>query len=73
MRQYRFTWECPRCDKQSETIGDSAVRVVHCGDCLMERTEIISMRFMKAKLLPPEPMVNFKIVGPDGEPIEGES
>lgn len=72
MTQYRFTWDCPRCDKRAETFGIAPTRV-HCGDCLMDRTEVVLMRIKNVEPLPDEPMVNIKVVGPNGEPIEGES
>jgi hypothetical protein len=69
--QYRIQLFCPRCDKTGETVGTLIPPPrVHCGDCLMDHTEIVEMKILGAEQLPDEPMVNLRIVGPNGEPLE---
>lgn len=48
---YKFFLVCPRCDKESETVQDSYIPapVVHCGDCLMDRTEVVRMKVVVAE------------------------
>jgi len=44
--QYRFKAECPRCNSiEREVVADRIAPppVVHCGDCLMDRTEVVRM------------------------------
>lgn len=42
--RYHFGLACPRCGKESETVQDNLMPPhVNCGDCLMERVEIVEM------------------------------
>lgn len=68
--QYRIQLICPRCDKTHEHVGYllPAPRI-HCGDCLMNHVEIVTMTITSAEQLPDEPMVSLKIVGPNGEEV----
>ena len=69
--QYRIQLFCPRCDKTAEAIGYLIPPLrMHCGDCLMDYVEIVEMKMSGAEQLPDEPMVELKIVGPHGEPID---
>ena len=69
--QYRIQLFCPRCEKIAETVGYLiGPPRMQCGDCLMNHVEIIEMKVLNAEQLPEEPMVNLKIVGPNGEPLE---
>jgi hypothetical protein len=51
---YRFFLICPRCDKESETVSDVYWQNprVRCGDCLMDRVEIVEMKVVKCEQLP---------------------
>lgn len=71
---YQITWDCPRCNKRAESFSQIIIPppTLHCGDCLMDRTEVVRMRILSVDNVPPEPMVNIKVVDPDGEKIEGE-
>ena len=69
--QYRIQLFCPRCDKTHETVGYLIPPPrLQCGDCLMNHAEIVEMKISSAEQLPDEPMVNLRIVGPSGEPLE---
>ena len=46
--RYRFELECPVCNKKSETTSDRLQQPrVKCGDCLMERVEVVEMTVLK--------------------------
>ena len=49
--RYRLHLVCPRCDKESETIVDRIIPNprINCGDCLMERTEVVEMKIISAE------------------------
>jgi hypothetical protein len=51
--QYRFELVCPACNRQAEMIGDKRVPppVLNCGNCLMERVEVVEMRVRSAEVL----------------------
>lgn len=68
---YRIQWFCPVCDKPHETIGHLIPRPrLDCGDCLMRPPhQIVEMTIESAEQLPDEPMVNIKVVGPNGEEL----
>ena len=49
---YRIHLWCPKCNKESETIGMMVPPPrVKCGDCLMEHTEVVEMRVIAAEQL----------------------
>jgi hypothetical protein len=54
MTTYRFDLICPACNKQSETVGDKRVPPpgVYCGDCLMDRVEIVEMKVLRVEVQP---------------------
>ena len=47
---FRFHLLCPRCNKKSETIG-MTFPTVKCGDCLIERVEMVEMKVLLAERL----------------------
>lgn len=70
-KTYRIEMSCPRCGKTYETIKPLIPPPhVNCGDCLMERVEIVALTVDYAEQMPDEPMVNLRIFGPNGEKIE---
>ena len=49
---YRIHLVCPRCNKESETIGMMIPAPdVKCGDCLIERVEVVRMKVYAAEQL----------------------
>lgn len=71
MKTYRIEMSCPRCGDRYETVRPMIPRPhVTCGACLMERVEIVEMTIEFAEQMADEPMVNLRIVGPNGEEIE---
>jgi ribosomal protein S27AE len=54
MTRYLFDLVCPYCGKGAVTTDDKRVPPprVQCGDCLMERTEIVEMKAVRVKELP---------------------
>jgi transposase-like protein len=49
--QYRFTLVCPSCGKTSETVADNRNNPrLKCGDCLMDRTEVVEMKIAKVEI-----------------------
>lgn len=45
-KRFLFRAVCPRCDKiDDHVLADrlDPLPVVHCGDCLMDRTEVVRM------------------------------
>lgn len=49
---YRIQLVCPRCGKTSETIGLMIPKPrVKCGDCLMDRVEVVEMLIEAAEQL----------------------
>jgi hypothetical protein len=53
-RRYRFELVCPRCGKIGKTISDKRIPppTVNCGDCLMERAEIVAFKVIRAEERP---------------------
>ena len=49
---YRLHLFCPKCNKESEHIGmvDPAPKI-NCGDCLIERVEVVEMKVYAAEQL----------------------
>jgi hypothetical protein len=47
--KYWFALRCPVCGKDSETVGGAVPPIVNCGDCLMERVEIVAMEVIGAE------------------------
>lgn len=47
--RYHFDLVCPRCDKASTTVAAKRIPPPHvnCGDCLMDRVEIIEMKVVR--------------------------
>lgn len=52
-RRYRFYLSCPGCGAGSETECDQRepAPVVNCGDCLMDRTEIVAFKVVGVEVL----------------------
>jgi hypothetical protein len=52
---YRFHLVCPICNKESETTSDKLVPTPHvnCGDCLMERIEVVEMKVVAVREIAP--------------------
>ena len=49
---YRIHLWCPKCKKESETVGMMIpAPKVNCGDCLVERVEVVEMRVFAAEQL----------------------
>ena len=46
MTRYRFQLICPKCGKTSDTVqaDHSPAPTVKCGDCLMDRVEVVGMQ-----------------------------
>ena len=49
---YRIWVACPKCKKQSQIVGYMIPPPkVNCGDCLMDRTEVVEMKIVAAEQL----------------------
>lgn len=49
---YRIYLICPKCQKESETVGFMVPPPnVNCGDCLIERVEVVKMKIIAAEQL----------------------
>jgi len=49
---YRIDVVCPKCSKTSQIVGYMIPPPkVNCGDCLMERTEVVEMKIVAAEQL----------------------
>jgi ribosomal protein S27AE len=48
-RRYRFDLVCPQCGKESEMVAglEEPAPRVNCGDCLMERVEMVELRIVR--------------------------
>lgn len=47
---YRMTFVCPRCDKESEHVGPIIPKPrLRCGDCLMDRVEVVELTMLTAE------------------------
>lgn len=44
----RYTLRCPGCNRVSQHVAEKAPEV-QCGDCLMDRTEVVTFRVVDAK------------------------
>jgi hypothetical protein len=56
-----FDVQCPLCGKHSEIVSCASVPQLSCGDCLLDRTEVVKMiaAVQKYSCLPPTaPSVN---------------
>ena len=62
---YRFTVECPGCGKTSDLVNEHRVPgpSVSCGDCLMDRVEVVHMKVVKV-----EPVKRKVTIGIEQEP-----
>jgi hypothetical protein len=50
--KYRIHLWCPRCDKEAEAVAPLIPNPrIRCGDCLMERVEIVEMKIVAAEQL----------------------
>lgn len=51
MALFVFTVVCPDCNKDSQVSADKKVPEpkVNCGDCLMDRVEIVQMKVVKVE------------------------
>lgn len=48
--KYRIHLICPRCDYESEAVAPLIPKPrIRCGDCLMERIEIVEMKIVAAE------------------------
>jgi hypothetical protein len=48
--KYRIQLWCPRCDKESEAVAPLIPKPrIRCGDCLMDRVEIVEMKIVAAE------------------------
>lgn len=52
-RTYRFDLICPRCNKQSETVGCRRVPPprVCCGECLLDDVWVVEMKVLKVEVV----------------------
>jgi transposase-like protein len=52
--KYRFYLECPRCSHEAEFVTDNYWQKprFQCGDCLMDRVEIVEMKVVTSEQLP---------------------
>jgi hypothetical protein len=51
--RYRFHMVCPGCGKASETVKDDRSNPrLSCGDCLMDRVEMVEMKVVKVEEAP---------------------
>jgi hypothetical protein len=60
--RYRFSLVCPQCKRTSETTCEwsdlhanergEPVPSVNCGDCLMERVEVVGMKVTRVEVMP---------------------
>ena len=49
---YRIDVVCPKCSKTSQIVGYMIPPPkVNCGDCLMDRTEVVEMKIVAAEQL----------------------
>jgi hypothetical protein len=48
---YRFELACPMCNKRTQLVADEVFPPpkLSCGDCLMDRVEIVDMQIVKVK------------------------
>lgn len=55
--KFKFTLVCPACGKISEHVGDKRVPspAVNCGDCLMDRVEVVEFKVVKVEDVADEP------------------
>lgn len=45
---YQLKTECPKCGKTGEASHASAAPTINCGDCLMDRTDIVELLITEA-------------------------
>ncbi len=47
---FHFRTECPKCRNVSEIAVDTLTPTVSCGDCLMERVEVVPLKLTRLKM-----------------------
>ncbi|SHG87965.1 hypothetical protein [Bradyrhizobium erythrophlei] len=56
-RRYLFHVVCPSCNKLSDVVREDRVPdpAVSCGDCLMDKAEVVAMKVVKVEEVPYAP------------------